>query len=160
LLAVEISRILTKQNATVAVAESSSGGLVSAALVSVAGASKYFIGGSVLYSYPIRKAIVGMGKEEHIPYGGSTPELVMAMAKNFHQKIPATWIIAEGGAAGPSNSPYGHPAGYTALAVSGPINRTRIIETKKNDRIKNMLLFTAALLEFFLEVIKEQYHVK
>ena len=156
-LSKKIAKILIDYNATIAVAESSSGGMVSAALLSVDRASKYFIGGTVLYSYEIRKLIIGMGKEEHIPYGGSTPELIMDIAKTFHQQLSVTWVIAEGGAAGPTKSPYGHPAGYTALAVSGPIRRTKIIETKENNRIKNMKLFTIALLEFFLAIIEEEY---
>jgi nicotinamide-nucleotide amidase len=110
-----IAAILTAAHETLAVAESSAGGLVSACLLSIPGASSFFVGGSVLYSYQIRKEIVGMGKEEHRIYRGSTPELILEIALKFREKIATDWVIGEGGAAGPAKSPYGHNAGYTAL---------------------------------------------
>jgi len=153
-LSSRIARILITCKETVAVCESSSGGLVSACLLSVPGASAFFIGGGVLYSYIIRKAIVNMGKKEHVRYGGSTPELISDMARNFNKKTAATWVIGEGGAAGPSKSPYGHNAGYTALAVVGPVCRTQVIETGFDDRVKNMSVFATGLLKLFIEVLE------
>ncbi|MDD5171245.1 MAG: CinA family protein [Syntrophales bacterium] len=152
----KIAAILTRANEKLAVAESSAGGLVSACLLSIPGASSFFVGGSVLYSYQIRKQIVQMGKEEHRIYGGSTPELILEMALKFRENIGTDWVIGEGGAAGPSKSPYGHNAGYTALAVVGPINRTKIIETGKSDRVENMSEFTTSLLSFFLDILQER----
>jgi nicotinamide-nucleotide amidase len=152
----DIAAILTRAHETVSVAESSAGGLISACLLSIPGASSFFVGGSVLYSYQIRKEIVGMGKEEHSIYGGSTPELIMEMARRFKEKIGTDWVIGEGGAAGPSKSPYGHNAGYTALAITGPVSRAKSIETGKSDRIENMSEFTTSLLSFFLDVLKER----
>jgi nicotinamide-nucleotide amidase len=152
----DIGALLTAANETLSVAESSAGGLISACLLSIPGASSFFVGSSVLYSYQIRKEIVGMGKEEHKVYGGSTPELVLEIARRFRDKIGTDWVIAEGGAAGPSKSPYGHNAGYTALAVAGPINRAKSLETGQSDRIENMSEFTTALLSFFLDVLKER----
>jgi PncC family amidohydrolase len=153
----KIAYILTTANETLAVAESSTGGLVSADILSVPGSSNFFIGGSVLYSYKIRDIIVDMGAEEHKKYGGSTPELVSDIAMKFKEKLCSTWVIAEGGAAGPSKSPYGHSAGYTALAVVGPIVRTKKIFTGKDNREQNMSLFTDGLLELFLQVLEEQH---
>lgn len=156
-LAVRIAHILTACKETVAVCESSSGGLASACLLSVPGASAFFIGGGVLYSYTIRKALVNMGKEEHAQYGGSTPELISNMARSFNDRLAATWVIGEGGAAGPSKSHYGHNAGYTALAIVGPVCRTQVIETGHHDRARNMVEFTAALLKLFLSVLEESH---
>jgi nicotinamide-nucleotide amidase len=156
----DIAAILTRANETVSVAESSAGGLVSACLLSIPGASSFFIGSSVLYSYQIRKEIVGMGKEEHRVYGGSTPELILEIALRFRERIGTDWVIGEGGAAGPLKSPYGHNAGYTALAIAGPINRAKSIETGKSDRIENMSEFTTALLSFFFDVLKEREAAK
>lgn len=157
LLVEEIARILIDRKETVCVVESSSGGLVSACLLSYPGASQYFVGSSVLYSYPIREALVSMGVKEHEKYGGSTPELVLDLATNFQKQVPSTWVIGEGGAAGPSKSPYGHPAGYTAFAVQGPISSMKMIETGEESRIYNMIQFTTQLLRFFLEVLQEHH---
>lgn len=156
-LATRIAHILTTCKETVAVCESSAGGLVSACLLAIPGSSAYFIGGTVLYSYIIRKALVNMDREDHARYGGSTPELISDISKNFRKKIEAIWIIGEGGAAGPSKSPYGHNAGYTALAVIGPVSRTQILETGSTDRIQNMSAFATGLLRLFLEVLKEHH---
>ncbi|MRR17423.1 MAG: CinA family protein [Deltaproteobacteria bacterium] len=159
-LAREIAVHLAAANEKLAVAESSSGGLVSACLLSVPGASSFFIGGAVLYSYRIREQIVALGRKEHQRYGGSTPELILDIALKFKEKTGADWVIGEGGAAGPSQSPYGHNAGYTALAVAGPICRTKIIETGKSARIGNMSEFTTALLDFFLSILEERNTLK
>jgi nicotinamide-nucleotide amidase len=156
----DIAAILTRAHETLSVAESSAGGLISACLLSIPGASSFFVGGSVLYSYQIRKEIVGMGKEEHAVYGGSTPELILEIARRFREEIGTDWAIAEGGAAGPSKSPYGHNAGYTALAIAGPVNRAKSIETGKPGRIENMSEFTTALLRFFLGVLEEREAAK
>ena len=156
----KIAATLAAANEKLAVAESSSGGLVSACLLSIPGASSFFIGGAVLYSYQIREQIVAMGKKEHKRYGGSTPELILDIALKFKEKTGADWVIGEGGAAGPAKSPYGHNAGYTALAVAGPICRTKIIETGKSDRIENMSAFTTALLGFFLSILEERENQK
>lgn len=153
----KIAYILTTAGENLAVAESSTGGLVSACLLSVPGSSAFFIGGSVLYSYAIREFVVNMGAEEHKKYGGSTPELVSEIAMRFKEKIGTTWVIGEGGAAGPAKSPYGHDAGYTSLAIVGPIARTKEILTGKDNRALNMSLFTDSLLELFLQVLEEQH---
>ncbi len=155
-LAPKIAALLTAANETVAVAESSAGGLVSACLLSIPGASRFFIGGAVLYSWQIRKPLVHMGREEHRQYRGSTPELILEMARKFRDVTGADWVIGEGGAAGPAKSPYGHDAGYTALAVAGPVSRTAIIETGNADRIENMSEFATALLRLFLNVLEER----
>ncbi|MEE9913430.1 MAG: CinA family protein [Deltaproteobacteria bacterium] len=151
----KIAATLTDARQTLAVAESSSGGLVSACLLSIPGASSFYVGGAVLYSYKIREQIVAMGRKEHRRYGGSTPELILDMALKLKEKTGTDWVIGEGGAAGPSPSPYGHNAGYTALAVAGPICRTGIIETGKSDRIENMSAFATALLSFFAGILEE-----
>jgi nicotinamide-nucleotide amidase len=156
----DIAAILTRAHETVSVAESSAGGLISACLLSIPGASAFFVGGSVLYSYQIRKELLGLGKEEHKVYGGSTPELILEIARRFRRKIGTDWVIAEGGAAGPTKSPYGHNAGYTALAVAGPIERATSIETGKSDRSENMSEFVTALLSFFFDVLKERDSAK
>ncbi len=156
----DIAAILTAAHETLSVAESSAGGLISACLLSIPGASSFFVGSSVLYSYRIREEIVGMGKEEHRIYGGSTPELILEVALRFRERIGTDWVIGEGGAAGPSKSPYGHNAGYTALAIAGPISRAKSIETGRSDRIENMAEFSTALLSFFLDVLKERESAK
>lgn len=156
----EIADLLIARSQTVCVMESSAGGLVSAALAARSGASSYFVGGTVLYSYPIRAGLVGMGRQAHTPYGGSTPELILDLSRALQRRVPeATWVIGEGGAAGPTPSPYGHPAGYTALAIHGPINRTSVLETGYCDRAYNMNVFADSLLCLFRDTLLEHQAV-
>ncbi|BCY08851.1 CinA family protein [Actinoplanes sp. L3-i22] len=155
-LVTEIAEALIDRDEQVAIAESSTGGLVSACLLTYPGASRFVVGAGVLYSYPIREALLGMGEAEHKPYGGSTPELVLRLAELFRDRVGAQWGIGEGGAAGPALSPYGHPAGYTALAIAGPGTiRTEIVETGSDQRAQNMSAFTTALLDLFARTLRE-----
>lgn len=140
-------RLLKERGETVAVAEGSGGGLVSAALLAVPGASAYFLGGSVIYT---RNALDGMltGPVErpHELRGASEPwALHLARAARVH--LRATWGVGEGGASGPSGNRYGDPAGHAWLAVSGPNEVTRHVLTGDDDRLANMIAFATAALE-------------
>ncbi|MCP4023394.1 MAG: CinA family protein [Desulfobacteraceae bacterium] len=153
----QIAKILIQKKETVSVAESTAGGLVAASLLSYPGASTYFIGGSVLYSYSIRKNIVCMGPDEHSVYPGATPELMLEIARQFQKRTLTTWVLSEGGAAGPTKSHNNHPPGYTALAVKGPLDGLGKIETGKKDRVTNMMAFTAQLLHLFFTTLQKHH---
>ena len=151
-----IAKILISKKETVGVAESSSGGLISALLLSFPGASQYYMGGGVLYSYAIRDSLIGMSEKDHEQYGKGTPEVISELSKRFLNKTPGiTWCIGEAGAAGPLGSPYGYPAGHSVVAVSGPICRTKVIETGAADRVANMIQFSTEALELFYQVLKD-----
>ena len=108
-LANEIAALLTERGETVCVAESTTGGLVSAALLWVAGASKYYAGGSVLYTLGSRTALAGVPASMFENYRGTTPEMIAAIADAMRQRLGATWCIAESGLAGPTRGRSGLP---------------------------------------------------
>ena len=148
----QIGALLRERGETVAVAEGSAGGLISAALLSVPGASAYYLGGTVIYTATAGRA--WMAGEVEVPTGmrGATEAFAAYLATSVRLKVGATWGVGEAGAAGPAN-PYGDPAGYTWLAVDGPRSVTRNVLTGLDDRSENMMAFTAATLELFAEAL-------
>jgi nicotinamide-nucleotide amidase len=139
---------LKDRKETVAVAESSSGGLVSAALLGVAGASAYYLGGGVIYTAKARFSLLEIPREA-IPAGmrsASEPYALM-LARTVRERFGATWGVSETGAAGPTGNPYGDAAGHTCVAISGPVEFAMTIETGSSDRKANMEAFAAAVLE-------------
>ncbi|MET3528236.1 PncC family amidohydrolase [Phenylobacterium koreense] len=131
----------------VAVAESSSGGLISAALLSVPGASAYYLGGGVVYTPKARVMLMDIPKEALAGMRSASEPYAMLLARTVRERFAATWGVSETGAAGPTGNGYGDAAGHTCVAISGPIEFVTTIETGSDDREANMRAFAAAALE-------------
>lgn len=146
---------LKERGETVAVAEGSCGGLVSAALLAVPGASAYYRGGGLIYTGAAVRAIIApAGLEAPDPIRGASEPFVSWLASSIADQLGSTWGVGEGGATGPSGNPYGDPAGHCWMAVHGPVSDTRHLLTGADDRVANMVAFavaTLALLEDCLE---------
>jgi nicotinamide-nucleotide amidase len=152
-IAEKIAALLKARNETVAVAESSAGGLICAALLALPGASAYFVGGGVVYT---RKALIAMAHANEAEVRALTPgteEAALMRAKCIRQHLGTTWGLSESGAAGPSGSRYGYPAGHASIAVSGPAEASSIVGTASSVRIDNMYAFAGATLELFAETL-------
>ena len=144
---------LLKENGwTVAVSESSSGGLVSAALLAVPGASAWFRGGGVIYTRDARRELLQLADAD-VRVRGATEAYALIAATQIRKQLDTTFAVAESGAAGPADSPYGPAAGTTCLAVSGPADLTGTLETGHNDRPENMRAFARAALELLREAL-------
>jgi PncC family amidohydrolase len=154
-LANEIASLLTQRGETVAVAEATCGGLLSAALLWVAGASRYYAGGAVTYTLNSRTALAGVPAEEYANYQGTTPAMLANLAESLRSRLGATWCIAESGLAGPTPGRSGAPPGRTTVGVAGPVSRTQVYETGSNDREANMVEFTTLALRFLRDAVKE-----
>jgi len=152
-LADAIAARLIARKETVAVAESSTGGLISAALLGVPGASAYFLGGGVIYTVTARSALLHIGAQDMAGLRPSTEAYAALLARRMRERLDATWCLAETGATGPTGNRYGDPAGHSCLAVCGPINTTTTLETGSTDRRGNMQSFAARGLELLLETI-------
>lgn len=139
---------------TVGVSESSSGGLVAAALLSVPGASAYFYGASVTYARPAARAFMGI---ERLPPGirSATEPYARIMAGTVRERLGAVWGVSETGAAGPAGNSYGDSTGHTCVAIAGPASLSRVVETAEPDRERNMVLFAGATLQLFLEALQQ-----
>ncbi len=146
-LAADLAERLTQSGQTVAVAESSSGGLVSAALLAVPGASKYFLGGAVVYTPKARVLFMDIPREALEGMRSASEPYALLLARTARERFGATWGVSETGAAGPSGNPYGDAPGHTCVAISGPVEAVITIETGEADRAANMQAFAAAALE-------------
>jgi PncC family amidohydrolase len=144
-----IGGLLKARGEKVAVAESSTGGLVSAALLSVPGASAYFLGGAVVYTRQARGALLGFGDAAMAGLRSSTEGYAALIARTVRDRHGATWGLGESGAAGPTGNSYGDASGHVCLAIDGPVAKTLTLETGATDRGQNMRAFAAALLELF-----------
>ena len=148
-LCADIASTLVASGHSVSVAESSTGGLIAANLLSVAGASSYFCGGSVIYTRESRHAFLDLDVIKLKGLKPLTEPMVAEFAHAARLKLDATWGIAELGAAGPAGTPYGHAPGTSVIGISGPVNASITIETFSENREENMALFTEAALTLF-----------
>jgi PncC family amidohydrolase len=153
-LATSVAELLKGAGQTLAVAESSAGGLISATLVSIPGASAYYIGGGVVYTSAARRALLGIGDEAMTGMRASTEPYALLKARTLREQLGATWGLAETGASGPTGNRYGDAAGHACIAVSGPVERTITVETGKADREANMWTFTKAALDLLEACLK------
>ena len=138
---------LKDRKETVAVAESSSGGLISAALLGVPGASAYYLGGGVIYTPKARVLLMDIPREALNGVRSASEPYALLLARNARERFGATWGVSETGAAGPTGNPYGDAPGHTCVAISGPVEAVVTVETGEADRSANMRAFAAAALE-------------
>jgi PncC family amidohydrolase len=154
-MAASLAARLTERRETVSVAESSTGGLISAALVSVPGASAYYLGGSVIYTQPARRGVLQIPDEAVHGVRSSTEAYALIKARRIRELTGATWGLAETGASGPTGNRYGDAAGHTCIAVVGPVERAITLETGQPDREANMWVFTRTALDLLASCIAE-----
>jgi PncC family amidohydrolase len=146
-LAEALAERLKAAGQTVGVAESSSGGLVSAALLAVPGASAYFLGGGVIYTGKARMALLGLRREDVAGVRSASEPYALILARTVRENLGADWGLAETGAAGPTGNGYGDAAGHTCVAVAGPTEMAFTLETGSADRAANMEAFARTALE-------------
>ena len=154
-LATSVAGLLKAANQTLAVAESSAGGLISATLVSIPGASAYYVGGAVVYTSTPRRALLDIGDEAMAGMRASTEPYAMLKARTLREQLGTTWGLAETGASGPTGNRYGDSAGHACIAVTGPVERSITVETGKGEREANMWTFTKAALDLLEACLKE-----
>jgi PncC family amidohydrolase len=154
-IAERIARLLKERNASIAVAESSTGGLVSASLLAVPGASAWCLGGVVLYTRQAWHALRDFDRALLKGARSATEENALLRAEIVRERFGATWGLGETGAAGPTGNRYGDPAGHTCIAVAGPVRAAITLETGRSERLENMHAFAAAALELLEETLKK-----
>jgi PncC family amidohydrolase len=153
-MAAELGERLKARGETIAVAESSSGGLISAALLSVAGASKYYLGGAVVYTGKARVLLMDLPREAVAGMRSASEPYALLLARTARERFGATWGLSETGAAGPAGNGYGDAPGHTCVAISGPIEAALTIETGSDDRAANMRAFAAAALRLLARSVE------
>ena len=150
-----VGKLLKTHNHTIAVAESSAGGLISAALLTVPGASAYFLGGGVIYTHEARRSLLAMPDEALEGVRASTEEYALRLARQVRERFETTWGLSETGATGPTGNAYGDAAGHACFAIVGPVEETLTLETGSPDREANMWTFTQTALDLLARSIQK-----
>lgn len=145
-LAEQVALLLKQRRETIAVAESSAGGLIAAALLAVPGASAYFLGGAVVYTRKARELLMQLPRESVAGMRSASEPYALLLARTASQRFSASWGLAETGAAGPTGNPYGDAAGHSCIAIAGVAEEVITLETGSADRAANMRAFSAAAL--------------
>ena len=155
-VATKVGALLKERNETISVAESSTGGLICAALLAVPGASAYFLGGTVVYTLSARTGLLQIGKEMLTGMRPSTEPYALLLARAVRERLQSTWGLGESGATGPTGNRYGDAAGHVCLGIAGPKERALTIETGSEDRQANMRKFSMGALELLLEALERK----
>ena len=154
-MAVSLGSLLKQRQQTVAVAESSAGGLISASLVAVPGASAYYVGGAVIYTHTAREGLLMIPDDAMAGIRASSEPYALLKARTVRESLGTTWGLTETGASGPTRNRYGDAAGHACIAVAGPIERVMTLETGESDREANMWTFAKAALELLERCVQE-----
>lgn len=148
-----IAAILSERKETIAVSESCCGGLIASYLVSVPGASSFFLGGTTTYALRSRLKLSGWSQNDILDYTGPSEDVALRLARNLKVELGATYTLAETGWAGPN----GEHSGTVFLAIAATGKQASI---RRNTGIKartaNMETFAKTALEFLLNFIKER----
>jgi PncC family amidohydrolase len=154
-LAEKLGARLKARGDTIAIAESSTGGLISAALLSVGGASAYFRGGSVIYTQYARSGFLEIPNP--LPNGmrASSEPYAALLATTVRSRLGSTWGLSETGATGPTGNRYGDAAGHTCIGLEGP-NFSRAITLVESTGVflADEQNFAARRTTFRIELLK------
>ena len=146
---------LKARGETVAVAESAAGGLITAALLAVPGASAYCRGGAVVYTRAVLAALTRLPEDRLSSMRGATEDYALFAARTVREQFGTHWAVGESGAAGPTGNRYGDAAGHACFAVTGARERTMTLETGSSDRVANMHAFAAAALKLLADSLAD-----
>jgi nicotinamide-nucleotide amidase len=142
-----VGALLAERRQTLAVAESSAGGLINAALVAVPGASAYYLGGAIVYTLAGRSALLGLSAQDMMNIRSASEPFAKLLAQRVRANLGATWGLSETGASGPTGNRYGDAPGHACIAVSGPVEAVITVETGSSDREANMWVFARTAVE-------------
>ncbi len=150
-IAEQIAAKLIERKQTIAVAESSTGGLISAALLAVPGASAYFLGSAVVYTRDARRILMDIPDDAMKGMRAASEVYARLLANQIRARFSSHWGLSETGATGPTGNRYGDAAGHSCMAVVGPQAAVITLETGSNDRQGNMQVFAATALKLLLQ---------
>jgi nicotinamide-nucleotide amidase len=150
-IAEQIAAKLIERRESIAVAESSTGGLISAALLAVPGASAYFLGSAVVYTRDARRILMDIPDEAMKGIRSASEVYAQLLANQIRQRFSSHWGLSETGATGPAGNRYGDAAGHSCMAVAGAKTTVITLETGSNDRQANMQVFAATALKLLLQ---------
>jgi PncC family amidohydrolase len=149
-IAEKIAAKLIERRQTIAVAESSTGGLISAALLAVPGASAYFLGSAVVYTRDARRILMDIPDEAMKGIRSASEPYATLLASQIRRRFSSDWGLSETGATGPTGNRYGDAAGHSCMAVAGLTQSVTTLGTGSADRLENMHVFASTALNLLL----------
>jgi nicotinamide-nucleotide amidase len=150
-IAEQIAAKLVARKQTIAVAESSTGGLIAASLLAVPGASAYFLGSAVVYTRDARRILMDIPDEAMKGIRSASEPYAALLASQIRHRFSTDWGLSETGATGPTGNRYGDAAGHSCMAVAGEVPSVTTLETGSTDRLGNMHAFAATALNLLLQ---------
>jgi len=150
-IAEQIAAKLIERRQTIAVAESSTGGLISASLLAVPGASAYFLGGAVVYTRDARRILIDIPDEAMKGIRSASEPYAKLLASQMRTRFATDWGLSETGATGPTGNRYGNAAGHSCIGIAGLEPSAMTLETGSADRLANMHVFASTALNFLLQ---------
>ncbi len=150
-IAEQIAAKLIERRQTIAVAESSTGGLISASLLAVPGASAYFLGGAVVYTRDARRILMDIPDEAMKGIRSASEPYAKLLASQMRTRFATDWALSETGATGPTGNRYGDAAGHSCIGIAGLEPSAMTLETGSADRLANMHVFASTALNFLLQ---------
>ena len=154
-IAEQIAVKLIARRQTIAVAESSTGGLISAALLAVPGASAYFVGSAVVYTREARRILMDIPDPAMKGLRSASEPYAQLLAQQIRERFGCDWGLSETGASGPTGNRYGDAAGHSCLAIDGPTQLSMTLETGSGDRVGNMQAFAGTALTLLLRNLSD-----
>src|SRR5258708_756287 len=118
-IAEQVAAKLIERGERIAVAESSTGGLISAALLAVPGASAYFLGSAVVYTRDARRILMDIPDEAMKGIRSASEVYAQLLANQIRQRFSSDWGLSETGATRPTGNRYDDAAGHSCIAVAG-----------------------------------------
>ena len=150
-IAEQVAAKLIARKQTIAVAESSTGGLIAASLLAVPGASAYFLGGAVVYTRDARRILMDIPDDSMKGIRSASEPYAKLLASQVRQRFSTDWGLSETGATGPTGNRYGDAAGHSCMGVAGAEASAMTLETGSSDRFDNMHVFASTALNFLLQ---------
>ena len=147
--------LLKQRQQTIAVSESACGGLISATLVAIPGASAYYVGGAVVYTRVGQLGLLQVPDDAMADIRASSEPYALLNARTVRKSLDTTWALSETGASGPTGNSYGDSPGHACIAVTGPVERAITVETGDADREANMWAFAKAAFELLERCVRE-----
>jgi PncC family amidohydrolase len=154
-MAASVGALLKETEQTLAVTESSCGGLLSACLVSIPGASAYYRGGAVVYTRFAQRGLLQVPDSAMTGIRASSEPYALLNARSVRESLDTTWALSETGASGPTGNRYGDSAGHACIAVTGPVERAITVETGDDNREANMWVFAKAAFDLLEQCVRE-----
>ena len=154
-VAVDVLESLARRGETVATAESLTGGLLSALLTDVPGASRSLVGGVVSYATRVKVSVLDVPPDVVERHGVVSEECAVAMARGVRRRLDATWGVATTGVAGPDTQE-GRPVGTVWVAVAGPGRLASRLLALTGDRRAIREASCGAALSLLQDLLREE----